>query len=192
MTGTRAGRSLDPLGTAARVERATLSAATLPSRDRAAATAFLLLGAGSSANAADPPTVIPLPAGSACSFALDIAIFGDGRQLTKTFTDRDGRVRTITAGTGSSLTFTNAETGASLSTRSNGSVTRTHANVDGSETRILTGHNALILFPTDTPAGPSTTVHSGRVVLSVGADGSTFTVERVSGRQLDVCAALGG
>jgi len=33
---------------------------------------------------------------------------------------------------------------------------------------ITIGHNVLILFPSDVPAGPSTTLYVGRVVFTVG------------------------
>ena len=47
----------------------------------------------------------------------------------------------------------------------------------------------LILFPTDVPAGPSTTLHVGRVVYTIDTNG-VFTVQRVSGTSTDICAAL--
>jgi hypothetical protein len=62
-------------------------------------------------------------------------------------------------------------------------------NADGSRTVTLTGHNLLILFPTDVPPGPSTTLYVGRVVFTVDA-GGVFTLESTSGRATDICAAL--
>ena len=156
------------------------------------AAALLLLGAGPPAAAADPAFQLELPAGLACDFPLTITGFGAGPQVFRTFIDRDDQVRTITAGTGNALTFTNTANGETLSTPANGGATRTQSRADGTTRLELTGHNVVILFPTDDPAGPSTTVHSGRVVLDVGADGSTFTVRSVTGATLDVCAALSG
>jgi hypothetical protein len=46
-----------------------------------------------------------------------------------------------------------------------------------------------ILFPTDIPAGPSTTLVAGRVVFTVDQDG-VFTVLQMSGEQTDICALL--
>ena len=55
-----------------------------------------------------------------------------------------------------------------------------------------TGHNVIILFPTDFPAGPSTIQYVGRVLYTVSADGTnTFTLRQVSGTRSDICAALG-
>lgn len=62
-------------------------------------------------------------------------------------------------------------------------------NADGSQTVTLTGHNILILFPTDVPAGPSTTLYVGRVVFTVDANGVT-TLKSTSGTATDICAAV--
>ena len=95
----------------------------------------------------------------------------------------------ISAGTGFDLTFTNTSTGKSLSLRSNGSVTRTTFHPDGTRSVVSTGHNVLVLFPTDVPAGPSTTLYVGRVTYDV-APGEVFTLTGASGRTTDVCAAI--
>jgi hypothetical protein len=146
-----------------------------------------LAGAANVAVAAD--FTLDFPAGLACSFELRIDGTG-GNQVYREFVDRNGNlVRSITAGTGSALTFTNVDTGATLSTKSNGAVTQITYNADGSSTFVTTGHNILILFPTDTPAGPSTTLYVGRVVFS--ADSSfNFTLLDHRGTATDVCAAL--
>ena len=55
----------------------------------------------------------------------------------------------------------------------------------------LTGWNVLFLFPTDVPAGPSTTLHVGRLVDE--DDGlANFVVDerRTHSRTTDICAAL--
>lgn len=59
----------------------------------------------------------------------------------------------------------------------------------GLQTHVATGHNVLIFFPSDVPAGPSTTLYVGQVVFTVDAQG-TFTFVRSSGSTIDVCAAL--
>jgi hypothetical protein len=153
----------------------------------AAAAAALLVGStAASAAAAD----LDLPAGTACAdFGVGVDISG-GNQQVHEFRDAAGNVvRTISAGTGSNLTFTNQARGATLSLRSNGSVTRTTFHPDGSSTVVSTGHNVLILFPTDVPAGPSTTLYVGRVEYDATAAG-VFTLRRASGRTTDVCAAI--
>src|SRR5262249_44878590 len=63
------------------------------------------------------------PAGLACTFNLRIEGQG-GNQIQRDFLDKNGDlVRSISAGTGSALIFTNLDTGATLSLKSNGSVT---------------------------------------------------------------------
>ena len=138
-----------------------------------------------------PPAsfTIVLPAGTACNFDLQIEGFGGNRHL-KEFTDANGNVvRSLEAGTGSALRFTNLTTGNTFSTKSNGAVSHITFNLDGSSTQKLTGHNLLILFPTDNPPGPSTTLITGRVVFTVDING-VFTVQDVSGKTTDICAAL--
>jgi hypothetical protein len=108
------------------------------------------------------------------------------------FTDQNGNVvRTLEAGKGFALTFTNLEAPPQriVELPSNGSVTRTTINDDGTTTFTTTGHNVLILFPTDVPPGPSTTLYVGRVVFTVDADG-IFTVQSTSGKSTDICALL--
>ena len=90
---------------------------------------------------------------------------------------------------GAALTFTNADTGASLSLKANGSVAHVTLHADRSSTWVITGHNVLVLFPTDSPPGPSTTLHVGRVVFTSDAD-FNFTVLSVSGKSTDLCAGL--
>jgi hypothetical protein len=136
-----------------------------------------------------PPFPIELEAGLACNFDLLIEGFGGNRHL-KEFRDATGNVvRSLEAGTGSALRFTNLETGETFSTKSNGAVAHKRFNSDGSFTETDTGHNLLILFPTDVPAGPSTTLIVGRVVFTVDTNG-VFTLLDVSGRTIDICAAL--
>jgi hypothetical protein len=148
------------------------------------------LGAAGDVTAAAPPDfTTSFPAGVACDFELGLA--GSGANFhTRDFFDKNGnRVRSLTAGRGYALTFTNVATGATFSTRSNGSVQHEAFNADGSSTIVSTGHTILILFPTDVPAGPSTTLYVGRVVFS--DDGNTnFVLLENNGTATDICAAL--
>jgi len=106
------------------------------------------------------------------------------------FTDQNGNVvRILAAGKGFDLTFTNLSSGETVELPSNGSVARTTINDDGTTTVESTGHNVLILFPTDIPAGPSTTLYVGRLVYTVDANG-VFTVQSTSGPTTDICALL--
>jgi len=153
-------------------------------------TSAILLGFAQPVVAAGPADfVLVLPAGTACDFELSIAIRG-GPQVNKVFVDKNGNVvRTLSAGTGSELLFTNISTGATFSTKSNGAVNQTTINPDGSSKVTMLGHNILILFPSDVPHGPSTTLYVGRVVFTIDTSG-TFTLIQDVGKKTDICAAL--
>jgi hypothetical protein len=145
---------------------------------------------GASAEAAAAEHDVVFPAGVACEFELALDIASDHRRVERTFEDADGNpVRMLSAGVGSQLTFTNTSNDATLALPATGAVTRTVFNADGSQTVMSIGHNVLILFPEDVPAGPSTTLYVGRVVFTIGADG-VFTLKSTSGRAVDICAAL--
>lgn len=152
-----------------------------------------LIGGSSSASAAD--SFNDLPAGTACSgFGVTLSVTGDNRD-TRIFKDRAGNVvRTITAGTGGAVTFTSYKVpGVTLKTvsfRSYGAVQKTVPNADGTTTWTATGHLVLILFPTDSPQGPSTTLIAGRTVFNVVDKTGVFTVKSVTGKSTDICALL--
>ena len=150
-----------------------------------------LLGSGTSVVAGDQQDFdFVLQAGEACG-AFAVHFEGSGsKQVVREFRDGNGNlVRTLSAGTGSDVTITNLSTGATLSLRSNGAVSQITENPDGSQTVTRMGHNVLILFPTDVPAGPSTTLYVGRFVYTIDIN-QVFTLEEVSGQTTDICAAL--
>ena len=154
----------------------------------AAAAAVISIAVPVPAFAADFDFVFP--AGAACDFELRVTGTG-GSAITREFTDSDGNiVRTLTAGRGVDLTFTNVFTDATVSLKGNGSVISTTLDPDGSSTVRSTGHNVLIMYPTDVPAGPSTTLYVGRVTYDVDAQG-TFSITGSSGRTRDICDELG-
>jgi opacity protein-like surface antigen len=163
----------------------------------AAILAALMLTAAQATAANGPPKPVPTPgtlsfdAGIACpDFALQLSSSG-GNLHTKDFVDRNGNtVKTIQAGKGFLLTYTNLDTGASVTIRTDGSVMKTTVNPDGTQTVSLTGHNGLILFPTDIPAGPTTTQYIGRIVYNVDPATGIFTLVSTSGSQRDICAEL--
>jgi hypothetical protein len=139
-----------------------------------------------------------LPAGLACA-DFNLGLTGTGGNLhTKDFYDQNGNlVRTITAGKGVLLTYTNfgpdpdhPVEGKSVSIRTDGSVTQIAYQPDGTQIWTATGHNGLILFPTDNPAGPTTTQYIGRIVFTVDPDTGVFTLIGTSGSQRDICAEL--
>ena len=144
------------------------------------------VGDGKRIPASHPP--YRLPAGLACDFALAVEISG-GTQVSKVFTDKDGNLLALTAGKGSQNTYTNLSTGETFTQTASGSVARVTTYPDGSMKWVTTGHNSLILFPSDVPAGPSTTLTAGRVVFTVDTNG-VFTVTEVSGKTTDICAEL--
>ncbi len=151
----------------------------------------IVLGSAGPVLAADeqPPFSDEFPPGVACEFALGVEGHGS-TQHYKEFVDKDGTVvRWMTAGKGPALTFINLDTDAELSLKSNGGVWHVTNHQDGSQTWVLTGHNVLIMFPTDLPPGPSTTLYVGQVVFTVDSNG-VYTLIRSSGRATDICAAL--
>jgi hypothetical protein len=148
------------------------------------------LGLPSIAAAETNPDLV-LPQGEACQdFALGVSIRG-GNQVYREFFDRNGNVvRWLSAGKGNVQTFTNMTTGKELTIKTGGSVTHVTNNPDGTQTYTSTGQNVWILFPSDVPAGPSTTLYLGKVVFLV--DPSTFfsQLQTASAQQVDICAAL--
>jgi hypothetical protein len=153
-----------------------------------------MMGSATRSIAAGPPgppdAVIDLPAGTACDFPLRVEIWNNANRVFRVFPDRDGNVvRILTAGKGSTLAFTNLLTGEQTVLHANGAVEHVALNPDGSQTWVVTGHNVLILFPTDVPAGPSTTLYVGRLVFTVGTNG-VFTLQSATGTATDICAPL--
>lgn len=112
-----------------------------------------------------------------------------GRQERSPSRRAAGRRRRSRRRTGSALTFTSLSSGAQLALRSNGAVASTRIGADGIQHVTLLGHNVVILFPSDVPAGPSTTLYVGRVTYTVDQAG-VFTLGSTSGTGLDICAAL--
>ena len=54
------------------------------------------------------------------------------------------------------------------------------------------GHFVLVVFPSDAPAGPSTTLYVGRVQFTLNNLTGVFTLEDTCGTAGDLCAALSG
>jgi hypothetical protein len=156
-----------------------------------------LLGYGSQSIAAAPPGppsppafTVDFPSGLACNgFDLRIEGWGGNRHF-KEFTDKNGNVvRSLEAGTGSALRYTNLSTNKGFFTKSNGAVAHIRYNSDGSYTQTNTGHTVLILYPTDFPAGPSTTLIAGSLIFTVDS-AFNFTVLEENGKKIDICAAV--
>jgi hypothetical protein len=132
---------------------------------------------------------VVLPAGVGCDFALALDNI-EGPPLRREFTDRNGNTVRLFAGKSGAVIYTNLETGESVSFQSRG--TRLRETTDATTGTVLleySGHVGLVLFPTDVPAGPSTTQISGSLVATVDSSG-VFTVQKVQGQQIDICATL--
>jgi hypothetical protein len=141
-----------------------------------------------------------LPKGLGCAdFNLKITTTG-GNLHTKEWLDESGNVvRSITAGKGVDLTYTNfgpdpdnPVAGKSVTIKTAGSVTKTVRNPDGTLTVRYSGHNGLVLFPSDVPAGPTTTQYVGTVVANIDPATGVFTLISTAGQQRDICAELAG
>ena len=99
-------------------------------------------------------------------------------------------VRTLSAGLGSELRMTNMSTGATVWLRAKGVSSTTLPRGDGTSTLVLTGHQVVFMYPTDHPAGPSTTLYAGRVTYHVIDATAEYTLLTAAGKQTDICAAL--
>jgi hypothetical protein len=139
-----------------------------------------------------PAGAIEIPAGLACPGFAVIVAGSEGRARVITFKDKEGKpARVLTVATGVVITYTNVATGESISFKTSGSVNST-VTEGTTQTVTATGHNGLILFPTDVPAGPTTTQYSGgRIVYTVNTETGVFTLVSASGNATDICAALG-
>ena len=138
---------------------------------------------------AAPDSTVTFGAGTACSFPLQIDVTG-GPQVNRTFTAANGSVRILSAGKGAALVFTNLASGATFRLSGNGAVAWTRIDASGSARLTLTGHNIVIYFPSDNPAGPSTTLVVGREDIAVDLATSRFTRLSRTGHTTDICAAL--
>jgi hypothetical protein len=141
--------------------------------------------------AASPPDVV-FEAGQVCAFAVGMSETMVGPRIQHVRTDADGNViREMVTGRGGNGTFQNMDTGATYSfpAYAPGSNLAAFPRADGSMRLVATGGWALFMFPTDIPPGPSLTVVLGRMVIDVSATG-VFTLVSITGRQVDVCAAL--
>lgn len=153
------------------------------------------MGFAATGNAAPPVPVEPtavqvFPAGDACDFPLMLESTGSNYHL-KAFVDKnDNLVRLLYAGKGSLMTLTNMETDAAISLKAYGFSAQI-TGFDGTIiTQTITGHVLVNMLPTDVPAGPSTTLHVGRLVLTTDTVTNVSTIESFSGKSTDICAAL--
>ena len=86
--------------------------------------------------------------------------------------------------------MTNMSTGATVWLRPKGFTATTRPNGDGTSTFVLTGHQVVFMYPTDHPAGPSTTLYAGRVAYHIIDATQEYTLLTAAGKRTDICAAL--
>ena len=96
----------------------------------------------------------------------------------------------LSAGKSGAVTYTNLDTDPeeSLTFPSRGTALRVTTQSDGTQLLEFSGNVGIILFPTDVPAGPSTTQINGRLVLSFDPASGFTEVLKQEGKQIDVCA----
>lgn len=159
------------------------------------AAATVVLGAAAPAAAAEPEHAAVLDRGIACAdFAVGLDFIG-GKRNVREFTDANGDVvGVLVTGAAEAVVVTNMTTGESVTAPSRGANTRVTVTGEGTSDVVHTGNLLLILFPTDDPAGPSTTLIQGRTVFTVAPDpfpdSDLITVQSITGKTTDLCAAL--
>jgi len=168
----------------------------------AAAAALLVGTAGPAAAAPDPVT---LDRDVACTgFGVRLDFLGEAREL-RTFTDRDSNRLLVQTGRAEGVVLTRTDekgnpVGTPVTVPQRGAATRTTVlderdpEVEGDELLevVHTGNLLLILFPSDEPAGPTTTLIQGRTVYTVESRTGVFTVRSITGKTTDLCPALEG
>lgn len=140
-------------------------------------------------------TTSTYPCGTACkNSTVSVTSADNGKTNTKTTTSKDGVVTTRTTGKGPDLTFFNPnDPSVTVPLKGNGATSTTKTNPDGTTTLVVTGHNVLISYPTDTlvdgQPGPATQLVTGRAVVQIDAQGNWTTVKQ-NGKITDICAQL--
>lgn len=152
----------------------------------------------------DPVNVPYVPAGEGCPGFPIKAIGSGGKSIVKEYSDENGVNHKLEVGKGHALTLVRLEgppedppnTPApavvnELTLPSNWFVTYTATNPDTSQKVTAIGSNVIVLFPTDNPPGPSTTLHEGKLVYAISPEFVwTILDEETKTKQTDICAAL--
>ena len=136
-----------------------------------------------------PDATVPFDADLACTFPLTVELW-DGNGHTRLVTDKDGFPKFVFSGTGNTFRFTNATTGQSTIQMSQGAHQQIIQYPDGSLKVTSDGALLVVWFPTDIPAGPSTTYYNGHSVLAISAAGVGTWVTPPRGHARDICAEL--
>jgi hypothetical protein len=125
---------------------------------------------------------------------FDVSLsFSGGNQGLRVTRVHDGVIYTVTSGSGTTITFYAVDKKGnilkSVTFDTKASVTKT-ATSGGNTTYQINGFGTLLLFPTDQPGGPSTTVYNGTVTFTFDATNTLVSTVLNKGRQFDICAAL--
>jgi hypothetical protein len=131
----------------------------------------------------------PDPAGVACAdFPVQVQVRGVSKEPRELPTG-DGSLRWQVAGKDADYRFVNVDEPTKTYTLTRTAYRMSQSTEAGLLVLTISGTGWLILFPEDEPAGPSTTVFSGAMVLKEGTDG-VFRVTKWTGNKVDVCAAI--
>jgi hypothetical protein len=151
-----------------------------------------------SAAMAVPPTHEPtaptgigvVPAGQACSFAVDIELVSGDQGRMITFFDHEGNVTRIMGTARPSVwSITNVETGASATVNLPAGHQTVTFLADGTAHIEISGGVIGFQGPLDTPAGPFAFTNVGRLIVNIALD-NTGTLLALSGHRFDLCAAV--
>jgi hypothetical protein len=121
--------------------------------------------------------------------ALDNIAFPPVRKST---TDENGNdIILLASGKSGAITYTNLANGKSVAFPSRGTLLKeTPTGEPNVVTQEFSGNVGLVLFPTDTPAGPSTIQLNGRLVDKFNKVTGETEVLKLVGHQIDICARL--
>lgn len=113
------------------------------------------------------------PAGVACAYPVSFTVTGGGEGDSFTFVDGDGNVRQIIVHTRpSTWAFTNTATQESVSLSIPAAIIKIVPFADGSLRIEIDGAAIGFNGPSDSPAGPFSTINIGRLVAVVAPDGT--------------------
>ena len=135
-----------------------------------------------------PDWTIPFDAGMVCQFPATWEGWA-GKTNTREYTDADGNQHFVVTGKGHDFRITNPTNGKVAFQMSQGVRQHIVVYTDGSLKYTTDGALMLGMFPTDIPAGPTTTYYNGHTVLTIRADG-VGTLEVATGHTRDICAEL--
>jgi hypothetical protein len=131
------------------------------------------------------------PAGVVCTFPVSFGVVSGGEGQLFTFIDHNGHVvRLMNHAKPSVWFFTNLDSGASYTLKLPAGLDRIAPSADGTTTVTISGGAIGFNAPTDTPPGPFALTNVGHLIFVIAPDG-TGTLTKLSGKQTDLCAAVG-